>query len=89
MREKEEPNPMNYVLVYKVDEDSRESLKDVGDDPCFENQPTWGICRPNIRNRTNLQPGSNLVFVANIENDYFVRGCIKVSEKIDIVSALE
>lgn len=80
---------MNYILVYRVDENSIESLKDVGDDPCFENEPTWGICRPNIRNRTNLQPGSVLVFVANIEDNYFVRGCLKVSEKIDIISALE
>lgn len=77
----------HYALVYKVDKSFLDTLKDVGDDPCFEKPATWGICRPNIRNRLDLDKGSFLIFIANVSGDYFLKGCFKVIDKIDIIQA--
>ena len=82
-------HPMNYLLVYKVDQHSIDNLQDVGDDPCFDCPPSWGICRPDVRNSKNLHVGSYLIFIANINKQYFVKGYFKVSAIVDIIGALE
>jgi len=59
---------------------------DIGDDPCFENPPSWGICRPPTRRAVKL--GDTLIFIAKVGNDYFLKGWFQVGHKLDYVSAL-
>ncbi|MBI5886152.1 MAG: hypothetical protein HZB85_06175 [Deltaproteobacteria bacterium] len=81
----------NYLLVFHVIEDDN---KDIGEDPNFENIPSWGICRPNIRraiaqavdNGTKV----NLFFIGYSKPDkYFIKGWFEVGEKISHIKALE
>lgn len=59
---------------------------DLGDDPCFDNPPSWGICRPPTRRA--VKPGDTLIYIAKVSNDYFLKGWFEVGSKIDYVSAL-
>jgi hypothetical protein len=81
----------NFALVYLVDNDYSGLLIDVGNDPCFDNPPSWGICRPNIRNRKELDTGSRLLFIARVFKDnlhkYYLKGYFKVKSKINIIEA--
>jgi hypothetical protein len=60
---------------------------DIGDDPCFDSPPSWGICRPPTR-RT-VQRGDTLIFIAKVDNNYFLKGWFQVGDKLDYVSALK
>lgn len=81
----------NYALVYHADE-ANSDLSDFGNDPDFNNPPTWGICRPNVRNQKQVGDGSYLFFIARIGNKssrkYYLKGYFQVKEKIDVVEAL-
>lgn len=81
----------NYALVYLVDDDPTNELKDTGNDPDFSSPPTWGICRPDIRNETEINEGSILLFIARVrtsgQNKYFLKGFFEVAEKINIIQA--
>jgi hypothetical protein len=74
-------NPKNFALVFLADTDSNGKFIDKGDDPCFAMPPTWGICRPNIRNATGLLPKSNLIFIARVivneERKYYLKGIFR------------
>jgi hypothetical protein len=59
---------------------------DIGNDPCFDDPPSWGICRPPTR-RT-VKHGDTLIFIAKVDNDYFLKGWFQVGDKLDYVSAL-
>jgi len=59
---------------------------DIGDDPCFDNPPSWGICRPPTRRSVKL--GDTLIFIAKVDNDYFLKGWFQVGSKLDYASAL-
>jgi len=84
-------NVKHFALVFLAEVDIQGKFVDAGDDPCFSNPPTWGICRPDIRNETGLVPGSNLLFIARVFErqipKYYLKGFFRVSEKIDVVSA--
>jgi hypothetical protein len=60
---------------------------DIGDDPCFDNPPSWGICRPTTRRAVKI--GDTLIFVAKLNNGYFLKGWFQVGDKIDYISALQ
>lgn len=75
-----------YLIVFLGKyQDGR--IYDVGNDPCFDNPPTWGICRPNIRRA--VRSGDILVFVARIDKEYYLKGYMEVGEKIDYPMALK
>lgn len=86
-------NMKNFALVYLVDEDNENKLQDIADDPCFDKPPTWGICRPDIRNEKELKDGSYLLFIArkfiNNERKYLLKGYFRVKSKIDIIEAYQ
>lgn len=77
----------NYLCVFHASWIDGE-LKDISDDPCFDNVPTWGICRPN--NRKSIVVGDRLLFVGYIkfESKYYVKGWFQVGEKISYDEAL-
>lgn len=81
----------NFALVYLVDDDPTGHLLDVGNDPCFDCPPSWGICRPDIRNEKELGAGSRLLFIARVfvekKRKYYLKGYFKVKDKIDIIDA--
>jgi hypothetical protein len=60
---------------------------DIGDDPCFDNPPTWGICRPTTRRA--IKEEDTLIFIAKVDTDYFLKGWFQVAEKLDYPSALK
>ena len=60
---------------------------DIGEDPCFDSIPSWGICRPPTRKAVKL--GDTLIFIAKVENNYFLKGWFDVGEKLDYLSALK
>lgn len=60
---------------------------DIGNDPCFDNPPSWGICRPPTRR--SLKLGDTLIFIAKINSQYFLKGWFQVGNKLDYVSALK
>jgi hypothetical protein len=80
-------SPRNYLCVFHAAWISDE-LKDIGDDPCFDYVPTWGICRPNVRK--SIKIGERLFFVGYVqtENKYYVKGWFEVGEKISYEDAL-
>lgn len=59
---------------------------DIGDDPCFNNPPSWGICRPPTRR--SVKPGDTLIFIAKVDNDYLLKGWFQVGSKLDYATAL-
>jgi len=59
---------------------------DIGNDPCFDSIPSWGICRPTTRRA--VKRGDTMIFIAKINNDYFLKGWFIVGEKLDYTSAL-
>jgi hypothetical protein len=65
-------------------------LIDIGDDPCFQSPPTWGICRPNVRGSW-IHEGDTLVFLCciNHTNEYFLKGWFEVGELITYPEALQ
>jgi hypothetical protein len=69
----------SYLIVFHGTFDNNRII-DIGEDPCFDNPPTWGICRPNYRR--SIEVGYNLVFLAKIEDDYYLKGWFKVGETI-------
>lgn len=75
-----------YIVVFHG-EWHGQKIVDIGDDPCFDNLPTWGVCRPNYRRA--IKPGVILIFLAKIQSDYFLKGWFKVGEKIDYLTAME
>jgi len=60
---------------------------DIGDDPCFDSLPSWGICRPPTRRTVKL--GDTLIFIAEVDKNYFLKGWFQVGEKLDYISALQ
>jgi hypothetical protein len=80
-------NNNNKLCVFKAQWEG-DKLIDVGNDPCFDHLPTWGICRPNIRK--SLIIGSRVFFIGYVkdENKYFVKGWMEVGEKISYIEAL-
>lgn len=59
---------------------------DIGNDPCFDNPPSWGICRPPTRRAVKI--GDTLIFIAKVGSEYFLKGWFQVGDKLDYVSAL-
>lgn len=80
--------PKTYILVFHGTWEN-EKLIDVGDDPCFQSPPTWGICRPNVRGSW-IKPGDTLFFLCCIDhsNEYFLKGWFEVGELISYPEAL-
>lgn len=78
----------NYLCVFHVDETGN----DLGLDPDFTSPvPTWGICRPNIRNTVDFGPnGSYLVFVAfeKTKKKYYLKGWFRVGRSLNYAEAL-
>lgn len=64
-----------------------EKIIDIGDDPCFDSPPSWGICRPPTRRAVNR--GDTLIFIAKVDNNYFLKGWFQVGEKLDYITALK
>ena len=64
-----------------------DKIVDIGDDPCFDSPPSWGICRPPTRR--SVKVGDTLFFIAKVGNDYFLKGWFKVGSKLDYPSALK
>ncbi len=60
---------------------------DIGDDPCFDSPPSWGICRPPTRRAVKI--GDILIFIAKVDTNYFLKGWLQVGDKLDYVSALK
>lgn len=81
----------HYISVFHASDDISNGIKDVGDDPLFTNEfTTWGICRPQVRVKwTNV--GSQIVFVGyhKSSGEYYLKGIIKVGEKINLIEALK
>ncbi|TWR30473.1 hypothetical protein FPZ43_05905 [Mucilaginibacter pallidiroseus] len=75
----------SYLAVFIAEVDDL-LIKDVGDDPCFANPPTWGICRPPTRRM--LKVGDTMFFLGKRNNVYILKGWFEVGEKIDYISAL-
>ncbi len=74
-----------FLAVYLTD---HEDLHDVGDDPCFSPPaPSWGICRPDVRSR--LEVDQSVLFVAfhRPTKTYYARAILRVSEIISHVEA--
>ena len=61
-------------------------IVDIGDDPCFNSPPSWGICRPGTRRA--VKSGDTLIFIAKVDTDYFLKGWFQVASKLDYPSAL-
>ena len=80
--------PQTYLVVFHGYWDNGK-LVDVGDDPCFQEPPTWGICRPNTRKY--VRSGDTLVFICCINKGaaYFLKGWFVVGEKISYPEALQ
>ena len=79
----------SYIVVF-IGEYIGNKIYDIGgDDPCFCDPPTWGICRPNVRG-DYLQVGKTIFFLACIKDtkEYILKGWLKVGEKIDYLEAL-
>ena len=78
-----------YFLAVFLAKSEKENGKivDVGYDPCFDEPPSWGICRPTVRKY--VKRGDVLIFVAKIGNSYILKGWFEVGEKIGYASALE
>lgn len=81
----------HFVLVFLAEVDNSGKFVDPGNDPCFDRPPSWGICRPDIRNEKGLCPGSYLLFIACVKingtRKYYLKGYFCVKEKIDVISA--
>ena len=75
-----------YLIVFLGETRGDKIYDKGGDDPCFSHPPTWGICRPNVRNW--LKVGDILFFLAKIESYYILKGWFEVGEKIDYLEAL-
>jgi len=75
-----------FLIVFHGQLNNNGKIIDVSDDPCFENPPSWGICRPNIRRA--VKRGDTLIFIAKVDNDYFLKGWFQVGDKLDYISAL-
>jgi len=63
-----------------------DKIVDIGDDPCFDSPPSWGICRPPTRR--SVKVGDTLIFIAKVGNDYFLKGWFRVGSKLDYPFAL-
>ncbi len=61
-------------------------IVDIGDDPCFDSPPSWGICRPPTRK--SVEPGDTLIFIAKLDSNYLLKGWFEVGDKLDYVSAM-
>jgi len=61
-------------------------IVDIGDDPCFDSPPSWGICRPPTRRAVKC--GDTLIFIAKVDSGYILKGWFKVGDKLDYISAL-
>lgn len=80
----------HYVCVFKADPRRRDNLIDIGGDPDFsEPLPTWGICRPDVRNY--VKKNCLLFFVGNYigTNEYYIKGFFQVGEIISYKDALD
>lgn len=76
----------SYLVVFHANLDPNHGPVDIGDDPCFDPPPTWGICRPPTRR--SVRVGTNLFFIGYVAPDqYFVKGWFEVGEKISYVEA--
>lgn len=64
-----------------------DKIVDIGNDPCFDSPPSWGICRPPTRR--SVKVGDTLFFIAKVGTDYFLKGWFKVGSKLDYLSALQ
>lgn len=70
----------SYLVVFHANLDPNHGPVDIGDDPCFDPPPTWGICRPPTRR--SVRVGTNLFFIGYVAPDqYFVKGWFEVGEK--------
>ncbi|MGN7170836.1 hypothetical protein ACTHSJ_33750 [Paenibacillus cellulositrophicus] len=80
---------MYYLSIF--DAISNERIYDLADDPYFPTEggiASWGICRPNYRK--SIKIGDKIVFVGYVKEtmQYFLRGWIEISEKLNFVDAL-
>lgn len=62
-------------------------IVDIGDDPCFDSPPSWGICRPPTRRDVKI--GDTLIFIGKVDRNYFLKGWFQVGDKLDYISALK
>jgi hypothetical protein len=82
----------HYLCVFQIDKKIGTEIRDVGSDPDFSApEPTWGICRPNIRSA--VSKGSYIVFVGYYPGErdfkpYKLKGWLCVKEKITYIEAL-
>jgi hypothetical protein len=84
----------NIRLIVFYAQKEGDKIVDIGDDPCFSELPTWGICRPNMRKSCKV--GDVLIFIACFKEKpkddpqrYILKGWFCVGEKIDYITALE
>lgn len=78
----------SYLIVFHANLDPNAGTADIGDDPCFDAPPSWGICRPNYRRSVPI--GANLFFLGYVApNQYFVKGWFQVGEKISYIEACD
>lgn len=75
-----------FLIVYHKYND-KNNFTEIDMDPCFEDLPSWGICRPTTRKYINV--GDTLIFIVKINDEYFLKGWFNVGEKIDYISALK
>ena len=75
----------SYLIVFHGQFVNRKII-DIGDDPCFDNPPSWGICRPPTRQSVKL--GDTLIFIGKVDNEYYLKGWFEVGKKLDYASAL-
>lgn len=79
-----------YLITFIGNENNKNNGSDITNDPNFSQpQPTWGICRPNVRRWKSLL-GSTLIFLGyfKTENKYYIKGWFKVLESITYLEAL-
>lgn len=80
-----------YLIVFHGDYQlfqTQQRIKDISDDPCFDDLPTWGICRPPTRK--GLKIGDKVIFIAFYREigSYYFKGWFEVGEKISYNEAL-
>lgn len=81
----------SYLIVFHGDYEllqRKKRIVDISDDPCFDNPPTWGICRPPTRK--SISVGDKLFFIAYYKEvrKYYIKGWFEVGEKISYYDAL-
>ncbi len=86
-RPKKYPSMKKAFLIIFHGQIENGRIIDIGDDPCFDSIPSWGICRPTTRRA--VKKGDTLIFISKVDNNYLLKGWFDVGEKLDYISALQ